>query len=78
VKSWATSEWGRREWDRVAHVELPPDIADLWGGNDEDLYTARALIDAWGLEAFRRSQLHRQAIEERKLRARKLAARGNL
>ena len=42
---------------------LPPDIAAVWR-SERDQGTARALIAAWGLDAFRTSELHKQALLE--------------
>ena len=49
---------------------LPPDIEAIWGRGRVDgtgclaANTAYALIDAWGLEVFRGSAIHRMAIGE--------------
>lgn len=49
---------------------LPPDIEEVWGGGKLDgsgqpaHKTARTLIAAWGLEEFRTSAIHRNAIRE--------------
>lgn len=41
---------------------LPPDVAAVWvHPNDQRL--ARMLIKEWGLEAFRASALHQQALQ---------------
>lgn len=50
---------------------LPPDIEEVWGRGVLDgsalpaENTARSLIGAWGLDAFRESALHRVALTER-------------
>jgi hypothetical protein len=54
--------------DDVFLGELPPDIAEVWKGSDENV--ARGLIGAWGLDAFRASALHRVALTERESEAR--------
>jgi hypothetical protein len=48
--------------------ELPFDIEEVWGQGRRDssgalaASTARVLIDAWGVERFRRSAIHQAAI----------------
>lgn len=54
----------------VPDVEVPEDIEAVWGGGRLDsthrpaIDTAKVLIDAWGVDRFRRSQLHKMALEE--------------
>lgn len=48
---------------------LPPDIAAAWAGKVDGMgqpaeNTARFLIGAWGLDKFRGSALHKQALAE--------------
>jgi hypothetical protein len=43
--------------------DLPEDIASIWTGEEER--TARTLIDAWGVDVFRRSAIHRAALNDR-------------
>jgi hypothetical protein len=48
---------------------LPPDIAAVWAGKLDGMgqpaeNTARFLIGAWGLDGFRGSALHKQALAE--------------
>ncbi len=51
----------------VPDIDLPPDIEAVWGEGRLDglgclaANTARALIDAWGIEKFRLSEIHVQA-----------------
>jgi len=52
-------------------VEVPADIEAVWGGRRLDgagqpaIKTARSLIEEWGLARFRRSALHRAALDVR-------------
>ena len=44
--------------------DLPDDILRVWvtGKRPEDEMTARTLIGSWGLEVFRGSEIHKQAL----------------
>ena len=46
-------------------VDLPRDVAEVWWA-PQDQQTAQRLIDAWGLEEFRSSAIHRMALAERR------------
>ncbi len=45
----------------VSGAELPPDIAEVWGA---DNVTAKALLQLWGPEKFRGSEVHVLAVQE--------------
>lgn len=38
---------------------LPPDVAEVWKGAEA---TAKTLIEAWGIEKFRNSGVHKAAV----------------
>lgn len=60
-----------RDANPVPEIDLPGDIAAVWTGKDAS--TAKVLIDAWGIVAFRTSAIHTMALGEIE-RARKQTA----
>jgi hypothetical protein len=55
---------------KIPDESLPPDLEKVWGQERLDssgqsaAQTAAILIEAWGEEEFRRSAIHRMALEE--------------
>ncbi len=49
------------------NIELPPDIAKVWTG--ESALTAKVCIEKWGVETFRSSRLHQEALSQIERRA---------
>ena len=58
-------------------VQLPEDIAKVWWA-PQDQATAKKLIAAWGLEAFRTSAIHQMALGEIRREQKLRAYRANL
>jgi hypothetical protein len=62
------ADWIARGGQEYFHGSLPPDLAAIWGHPPHrvaDEATARILVAAWGLDAFRTSALHRAALQEK-------------
>ena len=53
--------------------ELPADVSAVWGHDQQALAHAKMWIEAWGLEAFRGSKVHRMALMEQE-RSKELSA----
>jgi hypothetical protein len=71
-----TAERAREETERRRVLfdpegDLPLDILAVWGGSEESKATARSLIREWGLDGFRSSALHTQALSEQRMRQNK-------